>query len=37
MNRPHHIAISPSYYAVMQLVLATWSHYASHATYLRRR
>ena len=28
---------APRYYAALQLLLATWSHYASHATYLRRR
>lgn len=28
--------ISSRYYAATQLSLATWSHYCSHATYLRR-
>jgi hypothetical protein len=37
MKKPHPIDIAPHYYATLQLLLATWSHYASHATYLRRR
>lgn len=37
MNKPHHHEIAPRYYATLQLLLATWSHYASHATYIRRR
>lgn len=37
MHKLDQLKVTPRYYAAVQIVLATWSHYASRVTYLRRR